>query len=258
MPTRSKSSVETVFDELIVGDVPLFIHPAWADGFPWLLQGTSGAGPPNEPFDLALFGDHESAGVRERWDGVAAASGFHRVVHSRQPHGCNVHVHSEGPPGFAVVPPSDGHASRTPGVLMAIAVADCVPVFLVDPSRRAVALLHAGWRGVAAGILERGLQVLCQQMASRTGDVHMHLGPAICGSCYEVGSEVFEALHLAAPGERGDLDLRTALVARAVRADVGRDRISVSGHCTRCDGSPFFSHRAGDPQRQAAFLGVKP
>lgn len=258
MPTRSSVAVDTVLDELIVGDIPLFIHPGWADRFPWLLQGTTGALPPEEPFDLALFGDHASSGVIERWDRIADASGFLRVVHSRQLHGCHVHVHGEGPPGFELAPPGDGHATRAPGVLLAVTVADCVPVFVVDPSQRAVALLHVGWRGAAAGVLERGLEVLRDQMASRIDEVHMHLGPAICESCYEVGAEVFEALDLPTPGERGDLDLRSALVARARTAGVERDRISVSGHCTRCAGSPFFSHRRGDPQRQAAFLGVRP
>ena len=66
MPTRSNVAVDTVLDELTVGDIPLFVHPGWADRFPWLLQGTTGALPPEDPFDLALFGDHESFGAMER------------------------------------------------------------------------------------------------------------------------------------------------------------------------------------------------
>ncbi len=258
MPTRSEVSVDTVLEERVGGDVPWFINPEWGEQVPWLYQGTTGAASPEAPFDLALFGDHETLGAEERWDRIGGASGFPRVVHSRQLHGCDVHVHTDGPPGVALAPPGDGHATGAPGVLMAVTVADCVPVFLVDPKRRGVAILHAGWRGAVAGILERGLRVLWEQLGVRTGDLYVHLGPAICGSCYEVGAEVFEALDLTPPGERGDLDLRASLVTRAQKAGVGRDRITVSGHCTRCEGSEFFSHRAGNPQRQAALVGVRP
>ena len=258
MSTRPSDPVHTILEEESGRDVPLFVHPGWFERFPWLFQGATGAGPRHEPFDLALFGDPRPAGVEERWGCIAEAAGFPRVAHSSQPHGSQVHMHDEGSPGFHLVPPGDGHVTRVPGVLLAVTVADCVPIYLVDPVQRAVALLHAGWRGAAAGILDNGLEILRDRMASRITDLYMHLGPAICGSCYEVGVEVFEALDLAAPRARGPLDLRAAIVTLAVGACVKEVRISVSSHCTRCEGSPFFSHRAGDSQRQAAVLGVRP
>jgi copper oxidase (laccase) domain-containing protein len=139
-----------------------------------------------------------------------------------------------------------------------VTVADCVPASLVDPERRAVALLHAGWRGVAAGILQRGLAVLGERWGSRPADLWLHLGPAICGACYEVGPEVFEALGLEVPAAPQPLDLRKLLAHGAAFAGVCEERISVSVHCTRCGGPELWSHRAGDRQRQAGFLAILP
>ncbi len=258
MSPTARFPVASVREEAVEVGVPLFVNEDWVERFPWLFHGVTGGAFGGEAFDLALFGGREPAGAMERWTRVGEAAGFPRLVHSPQVHGGTVRLHREGPPGFLVCPPGDGHASRAPGVLMAITIADCVPVFVVDPIRRALALLHAGWRGTSSGILERGLEVLRDRLASRTSDLHVHLGPAICGSCYEVGAEVFEALGIAASGEKGDLDLRAELAARAVAAGVGEERLSVSEHCTRCEGSPFFSCRAGDSGRQAALLGVRP
>ena len=77
-----------------------------------------------------------------------------------------------------------------PGVLLTVTIADCVPVFIADPVRRAVGLFHAGWRGTAAGVFESGMATLGEAFGSTPGDITVHLGPAICGECYEVGPEV--------------------------------------------------------------------
>jgi copper oxidase (laccase) domain-containing protein len=140
-------------------------------------------------------------------------------------------------------------------VLLAVTIADCVPVFVVDAGARAVCLLHAGWRGTAAGVLERGLE----RMTARGmgADVHVHLGPAICGSCYEVGPEVFAALGEPVPSRPTPIDLRGVLARRAVAAGVDPSRVTVSAHCTRCTGSELFSHRGGDRGRQVGYLGIR-
>ena len=132
-----------------------------------------------------------------------------------------------------------------------------LPVFVVEPRRRAVALLHAGWRGAAAGILELGLEVLGERLGSRAEDLLVHLGPAICGSCYEVGPEVFRGLGLPEPGAPAPVDLRAALAHRAVAAGVAAGSISVSAHCTLCGDAGLFSHRRGDRARQVGYLGVR-
>ncbi len=204
-----RASFRTV-REVPASGLPWVVHPEWREAFPWLVQGSTGRGEDADPFDLALFGEASPAGaVSRRWEALLRGTGFTRAVHARQVHGAAVRVHGRGAPGLLVTEPCDGHATRDADVLMAVTTADCVPVSVVDPKRRAAALLHAGWRGAAAGILERGVAVLAERAASRAADLHVHLGPSICGRCYEVGPEVFEALGPApsdgsrAPGSAG-------------------------------------------------------
>jgi YfiH family protein len=241
-----------------IDGVPIWTHADWRERFPWLVQGITGAGSSGPPFDLALFGQGRPGDVLDRWWALGRAAGATRIVHGHQVHGAVVRVHDDGSPGLHVAPATDGHVTRTPGVLLAVSVADCVPVAVVDPGTRAVALLHAGWRGVAAGILERGLQVLAERMQVPAEDVHVHLGPAICGRCYEVGPEVHRGLGLTEPATPEAVDLRAVLADRALAAGVRGDRLSASTLCTRCGDAPFFSHRGGRPERQIAFLGVAP
>jgi hypothetical protein len=139
---------------------------------------------------------------------------------------------------------------------MGVTVADCVPVFVVDPHRRVVGLLHAGWRGTAAGILEAGVSLLAGQSEAEPGNLLVHLGPAICGSCYEVGPEVHAALGLHEPGTPTPVDLRGLLAEKALDLGVMGANITRSTFCTLCGASPFFSHRGGATQRQVGFLGI--
>lgn len=237
---------------------PALVHPLWAEGLPWLVQGTTVRGNGPAPFDLGLFSDASPARmVLASWERLRKDTGVQRVVHAHQVHGAAVRMHGAGPPGLCLAEPCDGHVTATALTLLAVTVADCVPVSVVDPERRAVALLHAGWRGAAAGILERGLEVLSDRLRSRAEDLLVHLGPAICGRCYEVGPEVFRGLGLPEPGAPAPVDLRAVLAHRAVAAGVGVGNISVSAHCTRCGDSGLFSHRRGDRARQVGYLGVR-
>jgi YfiH family protein len=234
--------------------LPAVVQPEWKERFPWLVQGTTRAA---SGFDLGLFSDASSPrDVLTRWDRLRAETGMSMVACAHQVHGGAVRWHGEASPGLHLSDPCDGHATAAAGTLLGVTIADCVPVFVVDPRRRAVALLHAGWRGTAAGILERGVAVLVERASSRPAGLHVHLGPAICGRCYEVGPEVFEALGLTRPGRPTPLDLRAALARRAAYAGVPAEHLTVSTHCTRC-GDGFFSHRAGDRGRQVGFLGIR-
>jgi YfiH family protein len=150
----------------------------------------------------------------------------------------------------------DGQGTVSPGTLLLVTVADCIPIYLVAPEARACALLHAGWRGASAGILGRGLQLLEERSGVGPADVVMHCGIGVCGECYEVGSEVLEAF-----GLRGDLpspwaiDLRERLAVEA--AALGVQEVTVSDWCTVHDHDQFFSHRAsrGGPGRMVSYLG---
>lgn len=240
------------------GEIPALVHPSWARDLPWLVQGTTRCGAESDRFDLGIFSDASTAvSVARAWERLREGTGCRTVVHARQVHGAAVRVHGPGSPGLHLAEACDGHATATPGVLLAVTVADCVPVFLVDPQRRAVALLHAGWRGAAAGILERGVETLRERMGSVPTALRAHLGPSICAACYEVGPEVFAALGLPAPPAPAPVDLRAILAARAVAAGLEAARITVSDHCTLCGEAGLFSHRRGERARQAGFLGIR-
>jgi YfiH family protein len=207
--------------------------------------------------DFRLFGAEARSEAADRWVELVLAEGFSGVFHSRQVHGNRILLHDQVPSGLSPGPDADGHASRQPGAFMAVTVADCVPVFLVDPHRRSTAVLHAGWRGIAAGILEEGIDLLTNQLGSRAEDLLIHLGPAICGTCYEVGPEVHVDLDQPDPGCPTPLDLRAVLTARALGRGLMHACLTRSSFCSLCGGSPFFSHRGGATQRQVGFMGVR-
>lgn len=282
-PTGGLSGV-VVTELLMEGEVPRWVHPEWREKFPWLAQGITGGATGRIAADFALFKPGQEAVDPLPWNHLAEEEGLPAIVHSRQIHGTRILVHDRElmPPGvdgrscrgleermeasipgglhkgsgsLRLGPEADGHLSDRPGLLMGITVADCVPVFLVDPATRVCGLIHAGWRGVAGGILEGGLEAMVAHFHSRPKDVFLHLGPSICGECYEVGPEVHAALSLpTAPGPT-PVDLRTALAHRAIGSGISPTRITRSAFCTRCQGSPFFSHRRGDRGRQVGYLG---
>lgn len=220
--------------------------------------GSAAAHSETAAFDLRLFGSLPVGSVLARWGLLREATGCSHAVHAFQVHGTTLLVHQAGPPGLFIADDADAHATTTPGVLLTVSAADCIPISLVDPERRALALLHGGWRGVAAGVVEAGIAALGDLAGSAPADLFVHLGPAICGACYEVGPEVHLALGLEAPRDNRPVDLRAVAARRAVGLGVDPERISSSAHCTRCEGSPFFSHRAGCPERQVGVLGLRP
>jgi len=143
-------------------------------------------------------------------------------------------------------------------LLLTVSVADCIPVYLVDPEARVMALLHAGWRGTAARILARGVETLVAHGAD-PARLAMHAGVGICGACYEVGSEVMEGCGLPAPGDGPwHIDLREVLAGQA-RA-LGLGQVSISTLCSAHDSESFFSHRRsrGTDGRMVAYLGFLP
>lgn len=247
-----------VTEEREPGDLPIWRHPGWRAELPWLVQGTTGAGD-GEAFDLGLFGRQPVGAAIDRWRALRIALGMPAAVHARQVHGADVMRHEHPVPAALVVAEGhDAHITGLPGVLLTVAVADCVPVFLADPATRTIAAAHAGWRGAAGGVLERTISEMADGWGSRPEDLHVHLGPAICGKCYEVGPEVHAAVHPDREPPEGPLpiDLRAALADRAAATGVMAERISVSAHCTRCGPGEFFSHRGGSAARQMGIIGI--
>lgn len=241
-----------------IAEIPVWVHLEWQTAFPWLSQGVTGRGGDGSNTDFALFGSSLNPDGPGRWEWLGRAQGFPGIIHSRQVHGRTIHVHDGPSVGLRlVIEDGDGHASDARGVLMAVTVADCVPVYLVDPGQRVVSMIHAGWRSAAEGILEQGVGLLRHRFGSRLEDLHVHLGPSICGECYEVGPEVHEAFGLPAPDAPIPIDLRGILARRGTEQGIPRSQISRSAFCTRCDNDRFYSHRCGDPERQVGFLGIR-
>jgi len=239
------------------GAVPRFELAEWRERFR-VVAGITGRGA-GQPFDLGLAGMAAPVGaVMDRWRALRQSlPEFSAIAVSRQVHGTSLLWH-QAVSGLQIHEGADGHGTNQAGVLLAVTAADCVPVYLVDPARRVIALLHAGWRGVAGGILARGVALL-EDRGSIVDNLLVHCGVGICGACYEVGSEVFTGCGLAVPvGGKGPLDLRARLAEQAVH--LGVRHISTSHLCSKHDGASFFSHRGsgGRDGRMVAYLGLLP
>ena len=190
-------------------------------------------------------------------------------------------------------PTGDGLMTATPGLLLGIQTADCLPVILVDAKRRAVGVFHAGWRGTVKRIVEKGVGEMYRQFGSRPRDLKAAIGPGIQGCCYEVGDEVrvkFESqfgygaklfrevkesdpvrekypllfLTARAPGhselpKKIFLDLVEANRQQLLAAGVPAKNIETSPFCTNCRPDLFFSYRAekGKTGRLMAVAGIR-
>lgn len=212
-----------------------------------------------EGFSLGLSSTEPVATVIERWRTLRHTfePGFLAVQRAHQVHGTTVRWHEDVAPGLHEADDADGHATSQRGLLLSVTVADCVPIYLTTKGGTVVALLHAGWRGTSAGILEAGLRLLCERSKGSPSDIVMHCGVAICGPCYEVGEEVARAvLGDGASRGRQRLDLRAVLTRQAER--LGVTDVSSSELCSSCHRDRFFSHRSsgGRDGRMLAYLGI--
>jgi YfiH family protein len=200
---------------------------------------------------FGLAGPDPVGEVMSRWTELQTelSQNARRVVIGRQVHGTRVLSHSGGWEGFLRTEEADGHIATEKGIALTVSIADCVPIFIAHPSG-AVAILHSGWRGTASRIIDSGLAEFARRKLP-PDELMVHLGPAICGRCYEVSADVRAQLTGETANRPGNVDLRS-LIAEHTH-DAGVLKVTVSPYCTKCDNDRFFSHRAGDTGRQ---LGV--
>jgi YfiH family protein len=184
------------------------------------------------------------------------------VLRIRQVHGARVAAAWKGGPFPPPGTEADAAATDRPGVLLRLLVADCLPVFLVDPEGPAAALAHAGWRGLAAGVIEAVVAAL-EKRGSAPGRLFAAVGPSIGPCCYEVGEEVARGVGEgggAAPGPSGRprVDLFGAARARLLALGVPEARIAPRPPCSACRAGAFHSHRGsgGAPGRNEALLEI--
>jgi YfiH family protein len=213
------------------------------------------------------------------------------LVTVRQIHSDVIHVVAAP---AAEAPKADALATRTPGLLLGVQTADCVPILLADTRQRVVAAIHAGWRGTLARIAMKTLGRMRMEFGTRPRDVVAALGPAIGRCCYEVGPEVAQAfaaqfpdaadwfdgpfeqlahgeeplwlpwLTMMPPGHvppppRVQLDLRAANRWQLADAGVPESKIAVNDLCTACRTDLLFSYRREGVKsgRMMAVIGAR-
>lgn len=204
---------------------------------------------------FSLVGSEPVSEVMGRWTAVQRelAETALRIVSLRQVHGSRVLVHTGGWEGWLRAGEADGHVAAERGTALAVGVADCVPVFIAHPSG-VVALLHSGWKGTVARITSAAIEALARY-GHPPDELAIHLGPAICGRCYEVSADVRAELTGQPVNRPGNVDLRSLIAEHA--SELGVLKITVSASCTKCDNDRFFSHRAGDSGRQIGVISAK-
>lgn len=184
----------------------------------------------------------------------------------------------------------DASITATPNLLLGIQTADCVPILLVDTKTRAIAAVHAGWRGTLQRIVEKTIGHMTMQFGTRSGNLLAAIGPAIGGCCYEVGTEVAAAflsqfahapdwfdelrtgdepnplqwLNQFPPGHQPPpknvrLDLRKANRTQLIAAGVNPQNIFVNELCTACQPDLLFSYRKAGKEsgRMMAAIGIR-
>ncbi len=200
---------------------------------------------------------------------VLAALGVRGWAHveAAQVHGDAVAVVGRADDG-RVIPDADGLATAEPGVVLAVHAADCVPLLLADPRVPAVAAVHAGWRGIAAGVAVRAVLVLADAFGCRPEDLRAALGPAIGPCHYEVDEPVVARLRrwpwweeVLTPTRPGHwrMDLWGAVRRQLADAGVPAAQVETLAWCTYEHPELFYSHRRdGTTGRHAALIALPP
>jgi YfiH family protein len=202
--------------------------------------------PPFDSLNLGLWTEDDPADVEANRERVAALAGIprERLAQNHQVHGDDVVRITEVP--HRVVD-ADGAATALPGVAPIVLTADCLPVALATPG--AVAMVHAGWKGLACGVLEEGVRAV-RELGGDDGPLVAAIGPGAGGCCYEVGDDVREDLGLDTLGAPATIDLKRLACERLYAADA--DEVLDVGICTMCSGVGggrlLFSHRRDGPR----------
>ncbi len=255
--------------------------PGWLQ-IPWLVHGfTTRTGGRStiygeQPRDaaqgelnLGLTAEDDGGLVRENrarlLDGLRMPSAG--LLTLRQTHSSTLYREDEVT-GAPALREGDGLLSDRAGVLLGILTADCVPVLVVDPVRRAVGAFHAGWRGTVQGIAEKGVARMVQEFGSRPGELLAAIGPSIGPCCYGVGDELRDqfagrfpyAGDLFSPRAGGwQLDLWEANRRQLLHAGLAEAGVWSMRTCTACHVDRFFSHRKeqGNTGRMLAIAGIR-
>ena len=197
------------------------------------------------------------------------------MVLSDQTHTTNVRVIIEEDRGKGILKPQDysdvdGMITNVPGLVLVTSYADCVPLYFVDPVRKAIGLSHSGWKGTVGHIGQKTVEKMHEVYGSEPKDIVAAIGPSICQSCYEVSEDVIQAFaknydravmkEICYRKENGKYQLNLWEANRHVLLAAGilPEHLAVTDICTCCNPTRLFSHRASQGKRGnlAAFLAI--
>ena len=209
-----------------------------------------------DSLNLSLVSWDSAANVAENRRRFLAALGLEHVhvATLSQVHSDRLHILDENVPAENGRPEADALATRQRGIAIAVQVADCFPIIVVDPKNRAVAAVHAGWRGTLARIFTKTVAGMRAAFGSEASDLITAVGPGIHPCSFEVGPEVAEEFRVEYPGaylsrphpaQQGKylLDLPQALRIQFQEAGLRPDSIFDLDACTCCNTNEFFSYR---------------
>ncbi len=265
-------------------EVPFITFPVLS-GIPFIKHGFSTrlGGVSEGMFSTMNFGSETSpysddpANIEENYRRMADSIGFdvNKVVISLQVHKTNIRRVEERDWGKGLFVPRDyeeidGLVTNRPGITLVTKYADCVPLYLVDPVKKAIGLSHSGWRGTVLKIGKVTVEELQKSFGSHPSDLIAVIGPSICRECYEISEEVAGEFKKAFPGYekaniltyKGDgkylCDLWSANREVFLEAGLSPDHIHISGVCTSCNSELLFSHRKTQGKRGnlGAFLTI--
>ena len=226
---------------------------------------------------ITARGDSQEA-VRENYKRIARVLGveLHRMTASYQTHTTNIRVVTKADEGKGIVRDRDytdidGMITNTPGITLVTFYADCVPLYFVDPKKKAIGLSHSGWRGTVNGMAAKTVEAMQKNFGSDPEDILACVGPSICKDCYEISQDVAEAFQKAFTNAACDeflekkgngkyqLDLWKANEILLSNAGILREHMAITNICTCCNADILFSHRASKGRRGnlAAFLCLK-
>ena len=234
--------------------------------------------PPWDSLNLGGSCGDQPDRVSENFRRFCAAVGTdpERLVKNQQVHGDSVRTVTGADvtsfPGQPGTVEADGLLTQERGVCLAAFSADCIPVLLCDPVKKAACAVHAGWRGTALGIAARGVERMAQVCGSDPRDVLAAIGPGISACCFETHADVPDGLraHMGAgaepflhpiPGtDKYHVDLKGANRSWLLQAGLLPEHIAVCGACTACETETFWSHRRMGTSRgsMAALIQIGP
>lgn len=195
----------------------------------------------SEPFENIMENYKRACG--------AISADYTKCVLAKQTHTTNIRIVTADDAGKGLcrvsdIRDTDGLVTNLKNIPLVIFYADCVPILLYDPQRRAVAAVHAGWRGTAGRIAENAVNIMRDTFGCNPGDIYAAIGPSICKRHFETGletAEYFKDFDITYKNDKAYIDLWQ--VNAEILRGCGLKHINIAGLCTVCNTDMFFSHR---------------